>query len=118
MDYDELVHSKDIQILKSMLPFIDRQQQMPLAIMIQFIELKNTIQIFKNKEDLLSASSIHNESDRKTAMMEVILKNIVPEYQETINQMMHMINMMNMMNENDMSNDDTMNEVMADIFPN
>ena len=105
MDYDELVHSKDIQILKSMLPFIDRQQQMPLAIMIQFIEFQNALHIFQNKESGLSASAVHNEGDRQMAMMQALMKNFSPEEQETMNNMMNMINIMSMMNtENIMEN--------------
>ena len=96
-EYDALVHSKDVQMLKSLLPFVDTQQQMSLAIFIQFIEFKNTIHIFKNNKNCLSASSITNEKDRQTAMMQALLKHIAPGEQETIDNMMNMINMMSMM---------------------
>jgi hypothetical protein len=101
MDYDELVHSKDIQILKSMLPFIDRQQQMPLAIMIQFIEFQNALRLFQDKEKGLSANTIHNEEERQMAMLQALMKHFSTEEQETINNMMNMINMMSMMNTED-----------------
>ena len=97
MDYDELVHSKDIQILKSMLPFIDRQQQMPLAIMIQFIEFQKIIQIFRNKENFLAANVIHNENERKTEMIQALMKHFSPEEQESMNNMMNIMTMMSMM---------------------
>jgi hypothetical protein len=102
MDYDEYVHSKDIQILKSMLPFIDRQQQMPLAIMIQIIEFKNAINLFKDKAQELSENTIHNDKERQMAMMSALLKNVSKEEQETVNNMMNMINMMQMMSDEDM----------------
>lgn len=102
MDYDELVHSKDIQILKSMLPFIDRQQQMPMAIMIQFIEFQKALQIFQNKNNVLSAANLHNEEDRQTAMLQSLIKHFSTEEQETINNMMNMMNMMSMMNTEEM----------------
>ena len=54
-EYDQLVHSKDIQILKTMLPFIDGGQQMSLAILIQFIEFQNTVHIFQKDKNVLSA---------------------------------------------------------------
>lgn len=102
MDYDELVHSKDIQILKSMLPFIDRQQQMPLAIMIQIIEFKNAIRLFHGKERGLTTNAIHNEEERQMAMIQALMKHFSAEEQESMNNMMNMINMMRMMNTEDM----------------
>lgn len=102
MDYDELVHSKDIQILKSMLPFIDRQQQMPMAIMIQFIEFQNVIQIFKDKNNMLFASNQNNEEDKQKAMLQALIKHFSTEEQETMNNMMNMISMMSMMNTEEM----------------
>ena len=91
MDYDELVHSKDIQILKSMLPFIEMKQQMPLAIMIQFIEFKNALRLFHNKDNGLTANDIQNEEDRQMAMIQALMKHFTKEEQETMNNMINMI---------------------------
>lgn len=102
MDYDAFVHSKDIQILKSMLPFIDRKQQMPLAIMIQFIEFQNALRLFRDKDKGLSANTIHNEEERQMAMLSALMKNFSAEEQETMNNMMNMITMMRMMNTEEM----------------
>ena len=96
-EYDALVHSKDIQILKSMLPFVDTRQQMSFAILIQFIEFKNTIQIFRKNKNVLSAHAIHNEEDKKTAMMQILRQYISPRERETFDQMMNMIGIINMM---------------------
>ena len=98
MDYDELVHSKDIQIIKSMLPFIQMKQQMPLAIMIQFIEFQNVLRLFHNKDNGLTANNIQNEEDRQMAMIQALMKHFTKEEQETMNNMMNMISMMKMMN--------------------
>lgn len=97
-EYDALVHSQDIQLLKSMLPFADSGYQMTLAIFIQFIEFKNTIQIFKNNRNGLSASSNSNENDRQNALMQTLLKQLPKSEQETMDNLMNMINMMSMMN--------------------
>ena len=106
-EYDALVHSKDVQMLKSMLPFVDTQQQMPLAIMIQFIEFKNTIYIFQKNKNVLSAHSLNNKEDRKTAMLKAILQYVSPRERETFEQIMNMMDIMNMMR-----NSDNMSDIM------
>lgn len=103
-EYDTLVHSQEIQILKSILPFIDTNQQMSFAILIQFIEFKNTIQIFQKNKNILSAHAIAPENDGKNAMLTAIKKFISPSQRETFDNMMNLISMMNLMNgSNDMS---------------
>lgn len=97
-EYDTLVHSQEIQILKSILPFIDTNQQMSFAILIQFIEFKNTIQIFQKNKKILSAHAISPENDGKNAMLTAIKKFISPSQRETFDNMMNMISMMNLMN--------------------
>ena len=105
MDYDEIVHSKDIQMLKSILPIMDRPQQMTLAILIQTMEFKNTLQLFRQKESPLSACDIHNESARMQILIQALQKNLPPEEQESIQNMINMFQMMSMMNnENIMEN--------------
>ncbi len=96
-EYDSLVHSREIQLLKSMLPFVETQHQMSLAIFIQFIEFKNTINIFKTNQNCLSASSITNENDRKAAMIQAIISHLAPNERETIDNLLNMMNMMSMM---------------------
>ena len=48
-EYDELIQTRDLQMLKSMLPFANVKSQMPLAILIQSMEFRNTVQMFQNK---------------------------------------------------------------------
>ena len=64
---------------------------MPLAILIQVMEFKNTIQIFQNNENVLSACSLSEETDRRSAMLQVLRKFCTVKEKETIDTMMNIM---------------------------
>ena len=47
-EYDGLVQTRELQMIKSILPFVNPKHQMPLAILIQSMEFHNTIRMFQN----------------------------------------------------------------------
>ena len=90
-EYDSLVQKKEVQMLKSLLPFANAKNQMPLAILIQSLEFRNTIQLFQNNANVLSACSIHNEPDRKNAMIQTLRKFCSPKEKETIDTLLNIM---------------------------
>lgn len=90
-EYDNLVQTRELQMLKAMLPFVHAKNQMPLAILIQSLEFKNTIRSFQNNANTLSAFSISNETDRRSAMLQTLKKFCTPKEQETIDTMLNII---------------------------
>ena len=78
-------------ILKSMLPFANPKIQMPLAILIESLQIQNTIKLFKNDANLLSACSVNNEPDRKTAMIQTLRKFCTPKEKETIDTLLNIM---------------------------
>lgn len=90
-EYDELVQTKELQILKSMLPFANIRTQMPLALLIQTLEFRNTVKIFQNDMHALSACSVNNESDRRTAMIQTLRKFCSPKERETIDNILNIM---------------------------
>ena len=90
-EYDELTQSKDLQMLKSMLPFANTKTQMPLAILIQTLQFQNTLKIFQNNANALSACSVNNEPDRKTAMIQTLRKFCTPKERETIDTLLNIM---------------------------
>ena len=90
-EYDGLVQTKELQILKSMLPFANPKIQMPLAILIESLQIQNTIKLFRNDANLLSACSVNNEPDRKTAMIQTLRKFCTPKEKETIDTLLNIM---------------------------
>ena len=90
-EYDSLVQTRELQMLKAMLPFVHTRSQMPLAILIQSMEFKNTIRNFQNTANSLSAFSINNETDRRSAMLQTLKKFCTPKEQETIDTLLNIM---------------------------
>lgn len=90
-EYDGLVQTRELQMMKSMLPFVNVRSQMPLAILIQSMEFRNTVQIFQNNANALSACSVNNESDKRNAMLQTLRKFCTPKERETIDNILNII---------------------------
>lgn len=90
-EYDGLVQTKELQMLKSMLPFADVKIQMPLAILIQSMEFRNTVKMFQNNENVLSACSVNNEPDKRSAMIQTLRKFCTPKEKETIDTLLNIM---------------------------
>lgn len=97
-EYDELVQTRELQMLKSLLPFANIRSQMPLAILIQSMEFRNTIQMFQNNANALSACSIQNEPDKRNAMLQTLRRFCTPKEKETIDTLLNIMYMMEEMN--------------------
>ena len=97
-EYDELVQTRELQMLKSLLPFANIHSQMPLALLIQSMEFRNTIQMFQNNANVLSACSVHHEPDKRNAMLQTLRKFCTPKEKETIDTLLNIMYMMEEMN--------------------
>ena len=91
-EYDEQIQTRELQMLKSMLPFVNNKNQMTLAMLIQYIEFQNTLKMFQTNTDVLSAASFTNESDRRNAMLQTMRRFCTPKERETIDNILNIIN--------------------------
>ncbi len=90
-EYDGLVQTRELQMLKSMLPFMGTKSQLPMAIIIQMMEFQNTIKMFQNNENALSACAINEDTDRRSAILQVLRKFCTPKERETIDTMLNIM---------------------------
>ena len=95
-EYDNLTQSRELQMMKSMLPFVSSRQQKPLAILIQSLQFRNTVKMFQDNENLLSACSIpvSNEAEKRNAMIQTLRKFCTPKEKETIDTLLNIMCMM------------------------
>ena len=90
-EYDELVQTRELQMLKAMLPLLGLKNQFPMALLIQAMEFQNTIKTFQNNGNALSACALNNESDRRSAMIQILRKFCTPKERETIDNMLNIM---------------------------
>ena len=90
-EFDGLVQTRELQMLKSLLPLANVRSQLPLAILIQSMEFRNTIQMFQNNANVLSACSVHNEPDKRNAMLQTLRRFCSPKEKETIDNFLNIM---------------------------
>lgn len=90
-EYDSQIQTRELQMLKAMLPFLHSSHQMPLAILIQTIEFQNTMRYFRDNANALSAFSIAPETDRRNAILQTLKKFCTPKERETIDTILNIM---------------------------
>jgi hypothetical protein len=90
-EYDAQIQTRELQMLKAILPFVHTSGQMPLAIMIQTMEFQNTMRYFRSQENQLSALSVASESDRKNALLQTLKRFCTPKERETIDTLLNIM---------------------------
>jgi hypothetical protein len=90
-EFDGLVQTRELQMLKAMLHFASPRSQMPLAMLIQTMEFQNTMRMFQNNNNVLTAFSVHNEADRRSAMLQTLKKLCTPRERETIDTVLNIM---------------------------
>ena len=93
-EYDSLIQTRELQMLKSLLPFANIQFQMPIAMIIQSLEFRNTIKMFQDNANVLSTCSVHNEPDKRNAMIQTLRKFCTPKEKETIDNILNIMSIM------------------------
>lgn len=92
-EYDGLVQTRELQMMKSMLPFVGAKQQKPLAILIQSLQFRNAVNMFQNDENALSACSINvtSEAEKRNAMIQTLRNFCTPKEKETIDTLLNIM---------------------------
>ena len=93
MNYDEYIHTKDIQTLKSILPVLDVRYHYMVAVLIQVMELIHIQSLFVQHKP--SPFLRENDTNNPQGMlMELLKSNLSQEEQENIEQMEQMMQVM------------------------
>jgi hypothetical protein len=85
---DSLIQSRQLQMLKAIVPYVDESRQQTLSIMIKMIELQKTMQLFEG-EPSLQAAELHgcsgdSPTDRACHMLHALREFCTPNEQENI----------------------------------
>ncbi len=92
--YDEKMQTRELQMLKTMVPYISGARQKQIAILIQYLELKNTMQAFSNAPAGLAICEIPEGEDRRSLLLHALREYCTPKEQETIDMLLNMFNIL------------------------
>ena len=88
--YDDMVQTRNVQMLKSIIPFLDFPSQKPAAMLIQYLEMRNAYSAFSKKDSSMAACALPNGTDRRNAMLSAIRQYCSPKEQETIDTILNL----------------------------
>ena len=92
--FDQLTQSREIQMMKTMIPYMKNSQKKQFAILIKYMELQNTIQVFSQEDKVMSMCSANEESNNLVGMLQDLRQFCSPKEQETLDMLTTMFSMM------------------------
>ena len=107
--FDSLTTTKQLQMIKLMLPFTPASSRPMLAVFIKFQELQNTIRIFQGANSRKFLKEFEKKSDSPMDMFEEMRPFMKEEERASMDMMMTAFNMMDMMNMASGSSDGNIN---------
>ena len=94
--FDTLTQSREIQMLKTAVPYMKQAQKRQFAILIKYLELQRAIHIFSPGTATLSACEIPDEENNSINMLTEIRKYATPREQEMIDNVTNILSMMSL----------------------
>lgn len=91
--FDLELQTRNLQIMKVMVPYLQPEQQRMFAMMIKFMELQKTAQLFNGKAAAIQSCSIDDPQERMSQMLNDIKTYCTPKEQENIDMALNMIQM-------------------------
>lgn len=92
--FDQELQTRELQIFKTMLPYLMPGQQRMFALMIKFMELQKTASLFNGKAPSMQVCSSTDPQERMSQMLADIRSYCTPKEQENIDMALNMIQML------------------------
>lgn len=82
--FDEMVQTKELQMLKTLIPYLPSQKQKQIIYLINYLQFKNAMQVIENPPASLCAAEVGSGNETLTAVLNALKKYCSPKEQETI----------------------------------
>ena len=91
--FDALTQSREIQMLKTAIPYMKTSQKQQFAILIKYMELQRAIQIFTSTTSTLTACEIPAEENSQLNLLNEMRKYATPKEMEIIDNLTNLFSM-------------------------
>lgn len=91
--FDTLTQSREIQMLKTAVPYMKQSQKRQFAILIKYMELQRAMQIFAPGNATLAACEVPAEENNSLNMLNEMRKYANPREQEMIDNFTNLFSM-------------------------
>lgn len=91
--FDSQLQVHELQILKTILPYMEWKQQKTLAVLIKYMELQKTAEIFSTETPSISVCEVKDGSEKALQMLEDISEVCTDKEKENIDMIINMFQM-------------------------
>ena len=88
--YDEIMQTRQLQMLKTVIPYVGAQAQPRIAMLIQCLELQRSMEMARNGSSELAACEVPGGADRRSALLNDLRRFCTPKEQETLDMLMNL----------------------------
>lgn len=92
--FDQLTQSREIQMMKTMIPYMKNSQKKQFAILIKYMELQNTAKLFAKEEQIVSMCSLPEEENNMISMLNELRKFCTQKEAETIDNLINILSVL------------------------
>ncbi|MCI5857514.1 MAG: hypothetical protein MR016_09155 [Agathobacter sp.] len=89
--YDEAVCTRELQMLKTIVPYIGNTQKKRVAALIQYLEYKNVMSALSESDNQLSACSIPEGSNRTSTLLGELKQYCTQSEKEAIDNLLNLL---------------------------
>ncbi len=89
--YDSRLQSKEIQILKTALPFLAPSAQKSISMMISYFQMQKTIEFFDNPENSMQICAAETGYDNSIEMLQAIREISSPQEQTQLDSVLNVL---------------------------
>lgn len=94
--FDTLTQSRELQMLKTAIPYMQHTHKRQFALLIKYLELQRAMQVFVPGTSNLAACEIPAEENNTLNMLSEIRKFATPREQEMIDNVTNLVSMMSL----------------------
>lgn len=92
--FDNMTQTRELQMLKTAIPYMNAAPKKQFAILIKYMELQNTIQVFSQEDKVMSMCSATENENNALAMLNELRKFCSTKELETIDSITNMLSML------------------------
>lgn len=94
--FDTLTQSREIQMLKTAVPYMKPSQKRQFAILIKYMELQRAMQVFVPGNASLAACELPEEENNSLNMLNEMRKFATPKEQEMVDNLINLFSMLSL----------------------
>ena len=91
--FDEITQTKELQMLKTIVPYLSKDKPRPLVMLISCMAMVNSMKVL-SETPALSVAETETPSDRRIAMLNALKKYFSPSEQETIDNILNVFSIL------------------------